>query len=252
MGSNATDGSGAPVIGGQGACCVRAHSFPPPVLPSVSRRSAALLALCALAACSRVSERSPNAAAEDALSATALSADARSAAATRQTLDGTTVREAERALSSWLSAAREVKETGEAGAGGMSALAADPACDDGGGSWFPTTLLADFVLLPSETRGDTVVGRAEVVTVAEQDIDRQARDRFVARQRIQRAVLEWDVVPAENGSWAICNGLRFGYRGSDSLTTWRPVGSSYQTARQLAESLFIAARHVSSTTSSPP
>lgn len=35
---------------------------------------------------------------------------------------------------------------------------------------FLTTLLAGYTLLPFESRGDTIVGRAEAVTVAEQFI----------------------------------------------------------------------------------
>lgn len=53
------------------------------------------------------------------------------------------------------------------------------ACDNCGGSCFPTTILADFVILPSEVRGDTVVGRANAVTAAEQKIDLRT-NKFVA------------------------------------------------------------------------
>ena len=60
-------------------------------------------------------------------------------------------------------------------------------------------MLAGYTLLPSEFRGDTIIGRAEVVTVAEQDIDRRARNRFVARQRVRSDVLEWDVYADESG-----------------------------------------------------
>jgi hypothetical protein len=103
-------------------------------------------------------------------------------------------------------------------------------------------MLAAFTLLPFETRGDTLVGRAEVVTVAEQDVDRRAVDRFVARQRVRSDVLEWDVLPNDDGRWVVCNGLRFGYRGTDSLTTWRPDGASYATARELADSVLAVRR----------
>jgi hypothetical protein len=162
--------------------------------------------------------------------------------------DSATIRAAETALLHWLAASRE----GAASAGAAFAPTLPAAdCGDGGGSWFPSTLLADYTLLPSEFRGDTIVGRAEVLTVAEQDVDRRAANRFVARQRIQRTVLEWDVIPTDDGHWAVCNGLRFGYRGSDSLTTWRPDGASYQTARALADSI-VAARHTAPPSSSPP
>ena len=119
-------------------------------------------------------------------------------------------------------------------------MAPDTTCDDGGVPYFPSMLLADYRVLPFEMRGDTLVRRAEVVTVAEQDIDRRT-NRFVARQRIRRDVLEWDLIPVDANRWAVCNGLRFGYRGADSLTTWRPAGTSYETARALADS--IAAAH---------
>ena len=115
-------------------------------------------------------------------------------------------------------------------------------CGDGGTSFFPSTVLAAYSLLPFESRGDTIVGRAEVVTVAEQDIDRRVANRFVARQRVRSDVLEWDVVPDADGRWTVCNGLRFGYRGVDSLTTWRPDGATYQSARRLVDSIAAARR----------
>lgn len=171
------------------------------------------------------------------------SANAMAAAAIRP--DSAVVRSAETALAQWLAASREGAPTATTPHGIMPAMSGGD-CGDGGSSLFPTTLLADFILLPSEFRGDTIVGRAEVTTVAEQDVDRRAENRFMARQRIQRTVLEWDVIPGDDGRWSICNGLRFGYRGADSLTTWRPEGSSYQTARALADSVFAARQ------SSPP
>ena len=116
------------------------------------------------------------------------------------------------------------------------------ACGEGGQSYFPTTLLAGYTLLAFESRGDTVIGRAEIISVAEQDIDRRAPDRFVARQRVRSDVLEWDVIPDGEGRWSVCNGLRFGYHGADSLTTWRPEGASYETARRLADSISAVRR----------
>jgi len=116
--------------------------------------------------------------------------------------DRTAVRAAEAALLQWLDRSRETN----AGPGAMP-VGNDPACDDGGGSWFPATLLADSIL--------------------------------------------WDVIPADDGAWAVSNGLRFGYRGSDSLTVWRPDGSSYQTARALADSI-VRAHQSAPASSSPP
>lgn len=150
--------------------------------------------------------------------------------------DSARVTQAEQALAAWLDASQE------SGATVRDLAKADSlaACGDGGGAYFPSMLLADYQLRASAMRGDTVVARAEVVTVAEQDIDRRA-DGFIARERVRRDVLEWDLVPRaasqHEPGWAICNGLRFGYRGADSLTTWRPEGSSWQSARRLADSV---------------
>lgn len=136
---------------------------------------------------------------------------------------------AERVLREYLDASRESNAD-------RTTVDALSACGDEGQAFFPTTLLAGYTLLPFETRGDTIVGRAEVVTVAEQDIDRRS-DGFTARERIQRYTFEWDVIPTSDGAFMVCNGVRFGYFGADSLTTWRPEGSSYATARRLADSI---------------
>ncbi len=150
--------------------------------------------------------------------------------------DSGRVRDAERALTTWLDASRESVEEGRDFAIADSLA----ACPDGGGAYFPSMLLADYRLRASAMRGDTVVARAEVITVAEQDVDKRVNG-FIARERVRRDILEWDVVPVgtsqEEPGWAICNGLRFGYRGVDSLTTWRPEGSSWQSARRLADSV---------------
>lgn len=138
---------------------------------------------------------------------------------------------AERVLREYLDASRESTLD-------PAVTVALSACGDGGQSFFPTTLLGGYTLLPSETRGDTVVGRAEVITVAEQDIDRRSGGRFQARQRVRRDILEWDVYAGDTGEWVVCNGLRFGYTGADSLTTWAPSGASYVSARRLADSIF--------------
>jgi hypothetical protein len=144
--------------------------------------------------------------------------------------DAATLAVAQRALRAFLEASRETSPD-------PAALDTLTACGEGSQSYFPTTLLAGFTLLPFETRGDTVVGRAEVVTVAEQDIDRRAVNRFVARQRVRTDVLEWDVIAEDATHSVVCNGLRFGYRGVDSLTTWRPDGASLGSARHLADSI---------------
>ena len=98
-------------------------------------------------------------------------------------------------------------------------------------------MLASFELLPSTARADTVVGRAVVTTVADQDVDRQHPGYFVARLRVRSDTLEWDVLRSESGDWTVCNGLRFGLTAPDSLTTWRPNGASAAAARALADSV---------------
>lgn len=146
-------------------------------------------------------------------------------------LDSGLVLAAERTLRQFLSASRESSPD-------RAALDTLTSCGDAGHTYFPSTVLAAFTLLPFEAHGDTVVGRAEVITVAEQDIDRRVTQRFVARERVRTDVLEWDIIPTDHGGWVVCNGLRFGYVGADSLTTWRPDGASYITARRLADSIF--------------
>ena len=149
-------------------------------------------------------------------------------------IDSAAVKSAEASLRSFFNASREGSATPDS-------LGVLTQCgDDGGTAYFPTTMLAGYSLLPFDMHGDTVVARASVVTVAEQDVDRRS-SRFTARQRVREDVLEWDVIPTdEPGHWVVCNGLRFGYLGADSLTTWRPDGASYQTARALVDSIVKA------------
>lgn len=159
---------------------------------------------------------------------------ARARKVTAKPIDSAAVRSAERSLRRFFDASREGSATHDS-------LAILTACgDDGGTSYFPTTLLAGYSLLPFDMHGDTVVARASVVTVAEQDVDRRS-SRFIARQRVREDVLEWDVIPTNTaGQWVVCNGLRFGYLGADSLTTWRPDGATYKTARALVDSIVRA------------
>lgn len=142
---------------------------------------------------------------------------------------------ATRALVAFLQASRE----GSATSDDLETLT---LCDAASATpFFPTRLLAAWTVLPFETRGDTVVARASVVTVAEQDIDRRGGG-FVARERIQSDVLEWDVYRTAEGQWVVCNGLRFGYKGADSLTQWRPEGASLERAMRLVDSIGAARR----------
>lgn len=153
---------------------------------------------------------------------------------TSRVLDSAAVRSATVALQQFLDASREGSAT-------RVNLAALTACDDGGGDGiFPSPLLAGYSLLPFDMRGDTVIARASVVTVAEQDVDRRTQG-FTARLRVHEDVLEWDVIPTgQPNQWVVCNGIRFGYIGADSLTVWRPDGASYAQALRLVDSVVKA------------
>lgn len=101
----------------------------------------------------------------------------------------------------------------------------------------PGPMLARYALLDPAVRDNGIVGRAVVTTVAEQDADRQHPGYFVARQRVRSDTLEWDILQSAQGSYTICNGIRFGFVGADSLTSWRPAGASRASARTLADSI---------------
>ena len=145
--------------------------------------------------------------------------------------DSTALRAATAAVGEFLEASREGSAT-------RDRLARLTACP-GGNDPAQGPMLATFELLAPSARGDTVVGRAVVTTVAEQDVDRQHRGYFIARMRVRRDTLEWDVLRTESGDWAVCNGLRFGFTAPDSLTAWRPNGASATAARALADSLAV-------------
>lgn len=143
--------------------------------------------------------------------------------------DSAALRAASEALGAYLDASRE----GSATRGELAELTACP----GGADQAQGPMLARFELLPATSRADTIVGRATVTTVAEQDVDRVHPGYFVARLRVRRDTLEWDVLRSESGGWVVCNGLRFGLTAPDSLTTWRPTGASSAAARALADSI---------------
>jgi hypothetical protein len=143
--------------------------------------------------------------------------------------DSAALRAATETLAAYLDASRE-------GSANREKLAELTACP-GGADAAQGPMLAKFELLPTASRGDTVVGRAVVTTVAEQDVDRVHPGYFVARMRIRRDTLEWDVLRSGSGGWVVCNGLRFGLTAPDSLTAWRPAGASAATARALADSI---------------
>lgn len=143
--------------------------------------------------------------------------------------DSATMRVAMDALRQFLEASREGSTT-------RASLARLTACPWGSDA-APGPMLAAFALLPSTARADTVVGRAVVTTVADQDVDRQHPGYFVARLRVRSDTLEWDLLRSASGDWAVCNGLQFGLTAPDSLTTWRPAGASSARARALADSV---------------
>jgi hypothetical protein len=190
---------------------------------------ASLVAACTIAAGS-IGACGPRDAAP---SARATPRDTATAASALETVPADSARAAPAlaALAAYLDASREGSAT-------RSAVDTLAACEPSAAAYLPIAMLATYTLLPAEARGDTIVGRAVVVTVAEQDRDRLARGRYVARQRIRADTLEWDVIadPA-SGRWIVCNGLRFGYHEPDSLTTWRMPGTSYRSARALADSI---------------
>jgi len=109
-------------------------------------------------------------------------------------------------------------------------------------------MLAAYELLPPRARADTVIGRAVVTTVAEQDVDRRHPGYFVARVRVRAGTLDWDLVRSGAGAWVVCHGLSFGMTAPESLAEWRPSGASRASARSLADS--ISASRISNTESS--
>ena len=92
-------------------------------------------------------------------------------------------------------------------------------------------------LSPPSGAGDTLLGRAIVVTVAEQRADRRNRDHYLARQRLEEDTLEWDLVRSGE-RWTVCNGVQFGFHQPEDATTWFPLGASRATARRLADSVY--------------
>jgi len=143
--------------------------------------------------------------------------------------DSLALRAGSQALADFLDASREGSPT-------RDRLGALTACPDGD-VVAQGPMLAKFELLPPAWRADTVVARAVVTTVAEQDVDRIHPGYFIARMRVRRDTLEWDVLRTESGDRVVCNGLRFGLTAPDSLTAWRPNGASAAAARALADSI---------------
>lgn len=143
--------------------------------------------------------------------------------------DTAELKAATKILGEFLDASRE-------GSANRDRLARLTACPDGSGP-AQGPMLAAFELLPASSRADTVVGRAIVTTVAEEDVDRQHPGYFIARLRVRRDTLEWDVLRSESHEWMVCNGLQFGLTAPDSLTAWRPKGASAAAARALADSI---------------
>ena len=144
--------------------------------------------------------------------------------------DSTTIASAVEALGRFLDASREGSTT-------RSSLGELTACDSGDETPVAGPMLATYELLPAATRADTVVGRAVVTTVAEQDLDRRHPGYYIARLRVRSDTLEWDVLPTATGGWVVCNGLAFGLTAPDSLTEWRPEGTSASRARAVADSI---------------
>jgi hypothetical protein len=141
---------------------------------------------------------------------------------------------AQRVLAEYLELSRE-GTTGEPGE--RTALL---GCDMSTERFLPIEMLAAYTIEHAAWRGDTVVVRASVITVAEQDADRADPARIVARQRVRRGEWEWDIVRGDDG-WLVCNGPQFGFAGGEM--EWRLPGSSMTTARALADSVWRVSGH---------
>jgi len=177
---------------------------------------AALVAALLLGACAR--ERASVAPAASAAPASAVAASA-------------ALVSAESALAAYLEASREGSPT-------ATALDTLLGCDARGAFVLPVTMLGAYrVLSPPSGAGDTLLGRAIVVTVAEQRADRRNRDHYLARQRLEEDTLEWDLVRSGE-RWTVCNGVQFGFHQPEDATTWFPLGASRATARRLADSVY--------------
>ena len=117
-------------------------------------------------------------------------------------------------------------------------------CAMADGMYQPIAMLADFRLLESRAAGDTVVALVDVVTVAEEDADSSAADRFRATQRVEEDTVEFRMTREATGRrrWVVCEGEQYGFWGADANTTWDPPGASRRTARALADSVYRARR----------
>ena len=115
------------------------------------------------------------------------------------------------------------------------------ACDQFG-SGNPELVLAKHRLLGSEMRGDTVVVRAAVVSVAQV---RLKEDGYEVEQGIRDDTLSWSVIKnPSTDRWGICGFSREGpdflrIQYLDSRTTWRG-GATLQSVQRLADSIAMA------------
>ena len=139
----------------------------------------------------------------------------------------------ESTLAAYLEASREGSST-------AAALDTLLGCDARGAFVLPVAMLGAYHVLPATagSAGDTLLGRAVVVTVAEQRADRRTQDHYLARQRLEADTLEWDLVRTDGGGWVVCNGVQFGFHQPEEATTWFPLGASHESARRLADSLY--------------
>ena len=191
-------------------------------------RLAALAVVLALVACARDDRPVP------VLPPPAATAPTAAPAAPAPPATAADLRAAESALAAYLDASRD---------GSATAAARDTllGCDGGRAFVLPITILGAYRVLPASGAGDTLLGRAVVVTVAEQRMDRRNRGRYLARQRVAEDTLEWDLVRGDDGAgWTVCNGLQFGFHEPEDATTWFPLGTSRATARALADSVHAA------------
>lgn len=109
--------------------------------------------------------------------------------------------------------------------------------------------LADYRVLSSAQRQDTVIAETEVTSVAEETLGSGRYHALIVAQRVQVDTLHWKLVrDTQHGHWGVCGysiegydiGLHVPPPGED--ISWRPEGASLESVRQLAESVRAAAR----------
>jgi hypothetical protein len=140
-------------------------------------------------------------------------------------------------------AVRFLEHSREGHSGTRATADSQLGCAMADGQYRPAEMLADFRLLGAHAEGDTVVVLVDAVTVAAEDADPSAADRFRATQRIAEDSVELRMLRgAAAGRWVVCEAPPYGLWGTDATTTWDPPGASRRSARALADSVYRARR----------